>query len=230
MPTPNYILHYAPDNASLVVRLALEEIGCGYTTRLVDRRSNAQTSEAFRALNPNGLIPVLETPRGPIFETAAILLWLADQHGGLAPAPESPDRADLLKWLFFMSNNLHPSLRILFYPETYIGGDARHQRQLNTTTQARVLKSLTVLDHRFTKSRKGLLLDIYLAPMLRWLALYPSHSDKSWFNLEDFPALLNTVRNLEQRPSVMTAIRAEGLGNHPFSAPMPAKPPEGSTT
>ncbi|MCB1329029.1 MAG: glutathione S-transferase N-terminal domain-containing protein, partial [Maritimibacter sp.] len=71
-------LHYAPDNASLIIRIALEELGLPYETRLVDRQAEAQKSPAYLALNPQGLIPVLETPEGPIFETAAILLWLGE--------------------------------------------------------------------------------------------------------------------------------------------------------
>ena len=78
-------LHYAPDNASLCIRLALEELGLPYETVLVNRATHAQRSPAYLALNPNGLIPVLETPDGPLFETGAILLWLADTHGGLRP-------------------------------------------------------------------------------------------------------------------------------------------------
>ena len=87
--TPRYRLHYAPDNASLIIRLALEELGQAYETTLVNRQAQVQRSAAYRALNPNGLIPVLETPDGPMFETAAILLWLADRHGALAPSIES---------------------------------------------------------------------------------------------------------------------------------------------
>ena len=88
--TAPYRLHYAPDNASLVIRLALEDMGLPYETVLVDRTTREQDSAAYRALNPAGLIPVLETPQGPVFETAAILLWLADTHGQLAPAPADP--------------------------------------------------------------------------------------------------------------------------------------------
>ena len=103
----SYVLHYAPDNASLVIRLALEHIGAPYRCALVDRSQAAQRSDAYMALNPNGLIPTLETDQGPIFETGAILLWLADRHGGLGPAPDSAERADFLKWLFFVSNTVH---------------------------------------------------------------------------------------------------------------------------
>jgi len=78
-----YVLHYAPDNASMIFRLALEHLGVAYQTALVDRAAGGQNAAAYLALNPNGLIPVLETPQGPIFETGAILLWLGDTHGGL---------------------------------------------------------------------------------------------------------------------------------------------------
>ena len=72
----NYKLHYAPDNASLIIRIFLEEIEAKYTCNLIDRKQNSQKDPKYLALNPNGLIPVLETNYGPIFETAAILLFL----------------------------------------------------------------------------------------------------------------------------------------------------------
>ena len=103
-------LHYAPDNASLCIRLALEELDVPYRTCLVDRSVKAQKAANYLAMNPNGLIPVLETPHGPMFETGAILLWLADTYEGLIPGPDDPTRAHALQWLFWLSNTLHLSL------------------------------------------------------------------------------------------------------------------------
>ena len=77
----DYTLHYAPDNASLIIRLALEAQGVAYDTCLVDRAAQGQSAPAYRALNPHGLIPALQTPDGPMFETGAILLWLARGAG-----------------------------------------------------------------------------------------------------------------------------------------------------
>ena len=82
-----YVLHFAPDNASLIVRLALEEMGLSYRTALVDRAVRAQDGGTYRAVNPTGLIPALETPQGVVFETGAILLWLGEVHGRMAPRP-----------------------------------------------------------------------------------------------------------------------------------------------
>jgi glutathione S-transferase len=234
--TQPYRLHYAPDNASLVIRLALEELAQPYDCVLVDRRARAQDSAAYRALNPAGLIPVLETPDGVLFETAAILLWLADRHAALAPAANSAARAGFLKWLFFASNTLHADLRMLFYPGKYIGADAAHQTQLQSMLRQRLHQHLTSLDRAATDRPAWLgapqpsVLDLYLACQLRWMALYPADSTRSWFDLTAYPALHRLCAGLEQRPATRRAQQAEGLGATPFTSPTYANPPEGSAT
>ena len=227
-------LHYAPDNASLCVRLALEELGLSYDAVLVDRRVRAQQAPAYLTLNPHGMIPVLETPEGPIFETAAILLWLSDRHrdrAALMPAPGAPERGMTLAWLFWLSNTLHPALRMLFYGGEHIAPEmvfALHERTAQRT--------IAMLD-RLEAAAPGLggwlgaaqpsALDCYLAPMLRWCALYPE-SGTGWFDLGRWPELRGALDRFETRASVEAAIRAEGLGSHPFTAPRPPQPPEGS--
>lgn len=230
MKDTEFVLHYAPDNASLVIRLALEECGLPYRTSLVDRRARQQASPQYLALNPHGLIPVLETPTGPIFETAAILLWLTDQNTVLGPAPDHPQRGDFLKWLFFMSNTLHPALRMLFYTDKYIGADESHQAQLTQVTQDAVLRHLTALDARWAERHVPMALTLYLASMLRWLQLYPANADKSWLDLTRFPALADAVQAQQERDATRAAAAAEGLGPKPFTAPQPPNPPEGSAT
>ena len=229
----DYRLHYAPDNASLIVRLALEELGVPYQTMLVDRRARAQTSPAYLALNPAGLIPVLETPDGPVFETAAILLWLADRHGALAPAPDACGRAAALKWLFFLSNTLHPALRMIFYPDQYAGGDAAMQGALRAHMQGEAARHLDVLDRAaggdpdLFSGADPTVLGLYLGPALRWAALYPA-GGTAWFNLARWPRLAALACDLEARNSTRAAVAAEGLGARPFTAPVPPDPPEGA--
>ncbi|MEL6838541.1 MAG: glutathione S-transferase family protein [Pseudomonadota bacterium] len=220
-------LHYAPDNASLCVRIALEELGVPYQTVLVDRSQQAQRSQAYLALNPNGLIPVLETPAGPMFETAAILLWLADSHGRLMPHMDAADRAHALQWLFWLSNTLHTTQRMLFYPDQYSAGDIE---PLRVTTRKRVTEKLDLLEQAMNApwldgdepSAQG----CYLGPLLRWCALYGGSTD--WFDLARWPRLTAFAQRTESRPAVQRAAKAEGLGPTPFSAPYPCNPPEGS--
>ncbi|MVO16121.1 glutathione S-transferase family protein [Parasedimentitalea huanghaiensis] len=234
--TSCYRLHYAPDNASLIIRLALEELGLRYETVLVDRSISEQRSDAYRTLNPNGLIPVLETPEGPIFETAAILLWLSDRHQALAPDVDSKQRGDFLKWLFFTSNTLHADLRMLFYPGTYVGPDATQQKVLRKTLRQRLHRHLTNVEAAAAQhpgwlgAKEPSVLDLYLACQLRWMALYPAGCDRSWFVLAQYPHLYSLCAELELRASVTVARTAEGLGATPFTSPTPATPPEGSAT
>ena len=229
-----YRLHYAPDNASLVIRLVLEEMGVPYETVLVDRRRNEQDSAAYRALNPNGLIPVLETPQGPIFETAAILLWLSERHGQLAPAADAPERAEFLKWLFFASNTLHADLRILFYAEKYI--TPPQADTLRAGIRPRLRQHLKLLDALAKRAPAWFCADCpsvltyYVACMMRWMALYPADADRSWYALSDTPTLQTILAQLETRPATHTAIAAEGLGPAPYTSPIYANPLEGSAT
>lgn len=224
-------LHYAPDNASLIVRLALEQLGLPYRVALVDRGQQAQKSAAYLALNPNGLIPVLETPHGPIFETGAILLWLADRYGGLGPSPDAPERGDFLKWLFFLSNTAHADLRVSFYPEQYVKGDAC-RAALRDGMQTRFAAHLDLLEHLageghgwFAGSTLSAL-DLYLCCLLRWRALYPLGA-VGVFDLSRWPHLHALATRTEALPATAAARTAEGLGPTPFSAPRHARPPEG---
>jgi len=228
-----YVLHYAPDNASVIVRLALEEAGLPYHTALVDRAGAAQNSASYRALNPAGLIPTLETPDGPIFETGAIVLWLADRHpnSGLAPHPDSPDRAAFLKWLFFLSNTAHADLRQVFYPDRYVPpkATAGHHRLLTD----RLKRHFALLDAA-AQADPALFappsaLGLYVATLLRWCALYPK-GGTDWFCLADTPTLAQLAASLDARPATRRVAKAEGLGPAPFADPTYARPPEGSAT
>lgn len=220
-------LHYAPDNASLCVRLALCETGTPFETVLVDRAAGGQRTPEYLALNPNGLIPTLEAPGGPIFETAAILLWLADRSGGLMAAPDAAGRGSDLAWLFWLSNTLHPALRMVFYPDKYLASDPAAIRAATRVLIGAHLDVLSSGKHTDWLGRDGPSIHAcYLAPMLRWLALYGGEPD--WFDLSRWPRLLDFAQRFEKRPAALTCARAEGLGPTPFSAPSAPCPPEGS--
>ncbi len=226
-------LHYAPDNASLIVRLVLEELGIAYDTCLVDRAAHGQNSAAFRAFNPVGKVPALETPDGPMFETGAIILWLADKQGALAPSLDSPDRGAFLKWLFFLSNNLHVRLQTMFYPAQYVGPAPEAQRALIVQARTSVLSGLDLLNVEAARGLSWLnapspsVLDFYLVAMLRWMALYP-RGDTGWFELAQWPSLFELAKRIDSRACTTALCIAEGMQPAPFSNPSPPNPPEGS--
>ena len=214
-----YILHYAPDTAATIIRLVLEDAGLPYRLALVDKSQRTQDSAAYRRLNPTGLIPVLETPDGPIFETAAILLWLSDRHG-LGPAPTAPDRGAFLKWLFFLSNTAHADLRQLFYPDQYVPATATagHHALLSARMKRHfALLNQAALDQQELFAPPSVL-TVYIAVLMRWAVLYPA-GQIQWFHLADTPDLARHLAELDHLPAAGRVSTAEDLGPAPFSAP-----------
>lgn len=217
-------LHTVPDTAGLIVRLTLEELGIPWEPRLVDAKGGGLATPEFRALNPQGLVPVLETESGPVFETGAILLRLAECHPGLAPDPADPARGAFLSWLFFTSNTLHPDLARLFYPARHVGPDRRVQEDFREIGASRIRRHFALLD-TVAALRPGWLdaaapsvLCWYLAVMIRWAGLDSAEGD-DWFDLSAYPALSAMAAALETRPATCRATAAEGLGPTPFTAP-----------
>lgn len=203
----------------------MEEMGLPYDTVLVDRPTKCHKSPEYLKLNPNGLIPALETPDGVMFETAAILLWLTDRHGVLFPAPTSPQRTRALSWLFWLSNTYHPALKTRFYPQQFPHADPAKARDH--------LAGLTDLaDKHLAPEAEKLgvtILDCYLAPLLRWSMIYPT-ADPAWRDLSRWPHLLALMSRMEGHASSARVAAAEGLGAHPFTRPELPNPPEGSAT
>jgi glutathione S-transferase len=208
----------------------LESARIPYTTALVDRATRQQDSAAYRALNPTGLIPTLETPHGPLAETAAILLWLSDMHA-LGPAPHDPARGPFLKTLFFISNTPHADLRQMFYPDQYVPDHAVAAHHAILTTRMRrhfTLLNKSVSDHPALFTPKGTLAP-YICALMRWSVLYPK-GQVPWFDLSHYPALHSMARALEETPATLAVASIEGLGTTPFTAPRYAQPTVGSAT
>ncbi|MEM8838442.1 MAG: glutathione S-transferase family protein [Pseudomonadota bacterium] len=226
-------LYYAPDNASLILRLALEEADLPYETILVDRASKAQMAPDYLALNPTGLIPCLVTPEGALAETGACLLWLIDRNpeAQLGPSIEDEKRGSFLRWLFYLSNTVHADLIRLFYADRYVPSETIEVHHGMMTR--RILKHFDILD-KAVRDEPALFappsaLALYSGPLLRWSALYPKSGPK-WLDLSRFPALEELAKALETRASVQEAAIAEGLGETPFTRPRLPNPPEGSAT
>ncbi|NUB43339.1 glutathione S-transferase family protein [Fertoebacter nigrum] len=215
-------LHSSPDSAALIVHVALEDSGLPYRIVQVDRANAGLDRPEYRELNPAGLIPVLETPDGPLFETGAILLWLADNlpEAALAPKPGDPARGHMLKWLFFIANTAHPDLLQIFYPERFVPpeGEPAHRALL----VARMHRHFGLLE-KAVASEPALfappaILAPYLGTLLRWSLSFPG--DQAWLRLADYPALHALTLALEAHPAAQRACAAEDLGPHPFSAPL----------
>ncbi|MDG0854871.1 glutathione S-transferase family protein [Roseateles puraquae] len=135
-------LHYYPSNASFAPHILLEEMGIPYTLRQVDRANNEHKSPAYLKLNPNGLIPTLVDGDLVLYETAAILMHLADCHPGFCPAPGTPQRAQYYKWMVWLTNTLQAMLIHYFYPDR-MASDAA---EVKARAEAQVAPMLDQMD------------------------------------------------------------------------------------
>lgn len=217
-----YVLHGVADWGSQVIHLALAELGVPFRFHSVDWRAGGLTDPAYLALNPFARVPTLETPDGPVFETGAILLYLAEHHPGLAAAPSDPDRAAFLTWFIFVVNSLHPAAMTLIHPEQP-GGEAV-AADVSATTHAALLRHLAALEKVaasgvwWLSPARPSITSLFVIMLLRWIKAFPAlaaHSIPS----QGFPSLHAMARGLESRPAIRAVMTAEGLSGPAFSDP-----------
>ncbi len=217
-----YVLHVSPDSASTIVRLLLTEIGAPHECRLIDREGGALDSLAYRAMHPMGLIPALETPDGPMFETAAILLYLVDRHPGFGPQATDPARADWLSWFVFVNNSVHSTLMQYFYPDRVAGPNCANAVEL--AAKNRLLAHFGYLEAKAATNPDWLspaapsALGYYIGMLLRWLAPSPNDAAEA-ISTRAFPALHALLSALETRPAALSVAKAEDLGQTIFTNP-----------
>lgn len=213
-------LHHAPDFASTIIRMALEELELPHTLAIVDFDGGALSSPEYRRINPVGLIPALETDDGPMFETAAILLWLVDKTGRLGPGPNDADRGQFLSWLFFTSNALHQAALGMFYPHRPAGeantDAARTAAHDQVVARLGLIESLIAHQHpRWLSADHPGVMGFYLGVLVRWLTALPPEPYR--IDLAQFPNLRGVLAAQERRASVQRVAANEGLGTHPFT-------------
>src|SRR5258707_15117008 len=90
------------------VALALEEMGLQYELIPVDTRKAEQHTPAFLAVNPNGKVPAIVDGDATVFDSNAILLYLAEKTGKFLPAKSDKARGELLSWMFFVASGVGP--------------------------------------------------------------------------------------------------------------------------
>ncbi len=90
------------------VALFLEEAGLPYEAIPVDTRKGEQFAAAFTALNPNNKVPCIVDDDATVFDSNAILLYLAEKTGQFLPENTPACRGELLSWLMFVASGIGP--------------------------------------------------------------------------------------------------------------------------
>jgi GST-like protein len=101
-----FYYHSAPNPVK--VALLLEETGLPYEVVPVDTKKGEQFTPAYKAINPNSKTPAIEDGAVKVFDSNAILLYLAEKTGRFLPPNTAAARAELLSWLMFVASGIGP--------------------------------------------------------------------------------------------------------------------------
>jgi GSH-dependent disulfide-bond oxidoreductase len=128
-------LYSYPTSNGVKISIMLEELGLPYEAHFVDLTRSETWMPQFLSLNPNGKIPAIIDPNGPegrplaLFESGAILLYLADKTGRLLPTSPN-ERYEAIQWMFFQMANVGPMFGQFGYFYKFAGREIEDKRPL----------------------------------------------------------------------------------------------------
>jgi GST-like protein len=203
LPTPN----------GVKISIALEETGLPYEVHRVDFGQHEQTSPEFLSLNPNNKIPAIIDPDGPggkplaLFESGAILLYLADKTGQLLPR-DPAGRWQVIQWLMFQMGGIGPMFGQVGFFHKFAGKDFEDKRPRDRYV-AEAHRLLAVLDqqlarHAWIAGEEYTIADIATFPWIRGLVGFYGAGD-----LVQFAQFTHVQRALDAflaRPAVQRGL------------------------
>ena len=199
LPTPN----------GVKVSIALEELGLPYEPHLVSFQTNDQLTPEFISLNPNNKIPAIVDPNGPggkplpLFESGAILIYLAEKTGKLIPQ-DAAGRYETIQWVMFQMGGIGPMFGQLGFFHKFAGKDFEDKRPRDRYV-AESKRLLGVLEQRLTgrdwvMGSEYTIADIAIFPWVRNLVGFYGAGDLVGFS--DFPNVARVLNAFVARPAV----------------------------
>lgn len=193
------IFYRIPNESPNMVKISimLKEVGHPYVEKIVN---DDEASEEFAEISPNGTTPaIVDTDTGAtLFESGAILLYLAEKSGKLLPSDDKA-RADVFKWLMFESSNVCPTMIELHH---YIVSDfGQFPNSVFERYKQRLENYTTILNKRL-KDNEHLageysIADIILYP---WIATLEDFAE---IDIADYPHLNNWAMNINKHLEAM---------------------------
>ena len=190
---------------SLKVPIALEEMGLDYRLVPVNLRQGEQKTTAFKAMNPNGKVPVLIDRSIPeegdlvLSESAAILIHLAEKTGRLLPK-DGPRRGKVFEQLFFHASGLSPA----FLQAFQLAIQSSPQPEAKARALAEVERTLGVLNHVLERHPYAAGDEYSIADIAYFGWVWRHQAIGA--NLDKFPFVARWFDEISARPAVVTAI------------------------
>jgi len=195
-------LFSAPTPNGHKISCTLEELGLPYTVRLVNLSKGEQKQPWFLAINPNGRIPAIIDHGADdltIFESGAIMVYLAEKTGRLMPT-DTKGRFQVMQWLMFQMGGVGPMMGQAnvfhrYFPEKIPAAIDRYQKESK--------RLFTVLDGHLT-DREFLAGDFSIADIANWCWVR-THA-WSGVEIDDLPHLKGWVDRIAARPGCAKGI------------------------
>ena len=203
LPTPN----------GVKVSIMLEETGLAYEPHLVSFDTNDQMSPAFLSLNPNNKIPAIIDPQGPggqplpLFESGAILLYLAEKTGQFIPQ-DAAGRYETIQWLMFQMGGIGPMFGQLGFFHKFAGKEYEDKRPRDRYV-AESKRLLGVLEKRLEDRNwimgdQYTIADIAIFPWVRNLVGFYEAGELVAFG--GFPNVKRVLEAFVARPAVVKGL------------------------
>ena len=203
LPTPN----------GVKVSIMLEETGLAYEPHLVSFADNEQLSPEFLSLNPNNKIPAILDPSGPdgqplaLFESGAILLYLAEKTGQLIPE-DAAGRYETIQWLMFQMGGIGPMFGQVGFFHKFAGKDYQDKRPRDRYVEESK-RLLGVLEQRLS-GRQWIMGDSYsIADIAIWpwvRNLLGFYEAGELVQIERFPHVTRVLDAFLTRPAVIRGL------------------------
>lgn len=189
----------------------MEELGVDYQLVEIDLSRRMQKTPEYLAINPNGKVPTLLHNDEVIYESAAILIYLLDQHpeSGLSPITTSAQRGRYYQSLIWMSNTLQEAANRWAHPEHYCDNTAG-QNSLKANASQELERCWQVIEKDLCKKGPWILgdtlsgADFHLFMLAYWSRRYESRA-------QDYPQLQQLLKSLLKRSSIQAMLKQEGL-------------------
>lgn len=170
-----------------IVQWYLEELGVPYEFILLDMQAGEHRQPEYLAINPMGKVPAIVDGDFQLWESGAILLYLAQKYGNLAPSPEA--QAKINQWILFGNATLGPGIFVEANRE-------REMPKLMTALNQIFEKQPFLMGDEFTAA------DVAVGSILAYIPMMLK------LDLSEYPAVVDYTKRVSERPAFQKTIGA----------------------
>jgi len=196
-------LYTSPTPNGHKVSILLEELEVPYAVHAIDLLAKEQLAPDYLEINPNGRIPAIVDDGFAVFESGAIMIYLAEKHGGFLPT-DAKGRSEVIQWLMFQMAGIGPMMGqanvfFRYFPERLPSVIDRYQKESR--------RLFEVLEGRL--DGRDYLCDEYsIADMASWA--WVRHHEWAGISIDGLPRVQDWLARIAERPAVQRGLLVPG--------------------